>query len=93
MSKTKQGNKGLLVIIDHFSKYAEAFALPNFTAEAAAAIFKEMADGEIVRILMFMKPDGAAVILEGLSRKGGAQLKRAALITEELRLAIKAKKT
>ena len=33
MTKTRKGNTSVLVIVDHFSKYMELFALPTATAE------------------------------------------------------------
>jgi len=37
--KTPQGNKYLLTLIDHLTKYAEAFPFPDHTAEACARVY------------------------------------------------------
>lgn len=55
---------------------------------AAALILKEMEDADIVKILVFMKDEQAAPILEALSKQGEGLAKRAALISERLRLAL-----
>ena len=36
---TPRGNKYLLTFVDHFSKYAEAFAIPEQTAEVCARVY------------------------------------------------------
>ena len=55
--------------------------------EGATTILKEMPDEQVVKILMFMKDSETAPILELLAKQGQSDAKRAALITERLRLA------
>lgn len=60
---------------------------------AAVAIFKQMDDVLVTKLLSLMKPDVASGILEELSRDPGpdnANVKRAAEITQRLRLLVSA---
>lgn len=58
------------------------------TPRAAVAIFREMDDSTAVKILSVMKPDTVGPIFEEMSRTGadGALARRAALLSEKLRL-------
>lgn len=38
---TENGNRFIVVFIDHFTKYIEAFAVPNITADTIARLFVE----------------------------------------------------
>ena len=58
------------------------------TPEGATKILKELTDEQVVKILMFMKDTETAPILELLAQQGQSEAKRAALITDRLRLAI-----
>lgn len=58
---------------------------------AAAAIMRELADPVIVKIMLFMKETETASLLEMLARPNEVAAKRAALISERLRLAISRK--
>lgn len=60
--------------------------------DAAAGILKQMDDGAIVKYLMFMKEAETGPILAALSRGGEAEAKRAADLTEKLRLSVQPKK-
>jgi flagellar motility protein MotE (MotC chaperone) len=55
--------------------------------EGAALILKEMTDDQIVKILVFMKDDDAAPILETMSKLGKDDSRRVAGISERIRLA------
>ena len=57
----------------------------------AAKIMRELDDTVIVKILMVMKEAETGPILEALARIGEAETKRAAKISESLRLAVAAK--
>ena len=52
--------------------------------EGAAAMLKEMADDDVVRILFNMKTDVASQLLDTMSKLGKADAKRAAGLTERL---------
>lgn len=56
--------------------------------ESATAILKELQDDEIVKIFAFMKESETAAILELLSKPGASDAKRAAQISERLRLCL-----
>ncbi|HVY70293.1 MAG TPA: hypothetical protein VHH73_10220 [Verrucomicrobiae bacterium] len=59
--------------------------------EGAATIMKEMEDEQVVKILVFLKEDQSAPILEALARERPADhmAKRAAAISDRLRLSSK----
>jgi flagellar motility protein MotE (MotC chaperone) len=56
--------------------------------EGATTILKELPDEQFVKILVFMKDSDTAPILESLAKQGDKEAKRAATITERLRLSI-----
>ena len=60
--------------------------------EGAAAIFKQMDDAAIVKILVFMKEQETGPILAALSKMGETEAKRAGDLTEKLRLSVVPKK-
>jgi len=60
--------------------------------ESAAAIFRKMDDTSVVKIMVFMKEQESGPILAALAQGGEAEAKRAADITDKLRLAIVPKK-
>jgi len=55
--------------------------------ENAANVLEQMDDLAIVKIMMFMKDAETAGVLESLAKKGQADAKRAAMISDRLRLA------
>ena len=59
----------------------------GMTPEGAATVMKGLDDVSLVKVLLYMKETEAAPILEGIGRKGEADAKRMALISERLRLA------
>ena len=59
----------------------------GMTPEGAATVMKGLDDVSLVKVLLYMKETEAAPILEGIARKGEADAKRMALISERLRLA------
>jgi flagellar motility protein MotE (MotC chaperone) len=64
------------------------------TPKAAVAIFAQMDDITVAKLLSLMKPETAAALLEEISRTPGdnnANLKRAAVLSERLRLIVPAK--
>ena len=59
----------------------------GMTPEGATTILKELEDPTVVKVMMFMKDSETAAILEMLAKGGEAEAKRAAAITELLRMA------
>jgi flagellar motility protein MotE (MotC chaperone) len=58
------------------------------TPEGAAGVFAGLDDVQVAKIMVFMKePETTAGILEVMAKKGGADAKRAAALSERLRLA------
>ncbi|GEM_PF-332119 len=72
-------------------KLAKTYA--SMTPEDAALIMKQMDDGRVVRLLMFMNEEETAKILSTLAKPGAADAKRAALLSERLRLSVQAPAT
>jgi len=72
----------------NLKKLAKTYA--SMSAEDAALIMKQMDDGRVVRLLMFMSEEDTAKILSTLARPGPADAKRAALLSERLRLSVQA---
>ena len=60
--------------------------------DGAANIFKQMDDNSIVKIMVFMKEGETGPILSSMSRGAEAEAKRAADLTEKLRVAVVPKK-
>lgn len=70
----------------NLKKLAKIYAA--MTPEGAVAILKELNDEDIVKIFALMKDSETAALLELLGGRGQPEAKRAALITEKLRLTI-----
>jgi flagellar motility protein MotE (MotC chaperone) len=68
--------------IDNVKRQAKVISA--MSPEGAVAIFGQMSDDDVVRILFVMKPDDASVVLDTLSKMGDDQAQRAALLTERL---------
>jgi flagellar motility protein MotE (MotC chaperone) len=62
----------------------QAKLISAMSPEGAMAIFDQMSDDEVVRILFVMKADQASAILDTLSKNGPDDAKRAAELTERL---------
>jgi flagellar motility protein MotE (MotC chaperone) len=60
----------------------------TMTPEAALPILQELDDGVLVKIMLFMKDAQTAPILEGLAKLGEAQARRAATLSERIRLSV-----
>jgi flagellar motility protein MotE (MotC chaperone) len=60
--------------------------------DGAANIFKQMDDNSIVKIMVFMKEGETGPILSSMSRGGDTDAKRAADLTEKLRVSVVPKK-
>jgi flagellar motility protein MotE (MotC chaperone) len=74
----------------NLKKLAKTYS--GMEAEGAAAIFKQMDDTSIVKILVFMKDEQRGPILASLAKGGDTEAKRAADLTEKLRVAVVGKK-
>jgi len=70
--------------IANLKKLAKVYSEMDPTT--AAVVLGEMDDVAIVKIMIFMKDDETAGILEALAKKGQTQAHRAALISDRIRL-------
>lgn len=71
-----------------------ALTYANLSPKAVVAIVREMDDATIVKILSLMKPDAVAPVFEEMSRSSaadGSLARRAAILSEKLRLVKAAK--
>lgn len=68
----------------------QARVFSAMSAEDAARVLQEMPDDRIVRLLMFMKEEEMAKILATLAKPGPENARRAALLSERLRLSVQA---
>ena len=72
--------------VANLKKLAKTYAAMD--ASSAAAIMRELADPVVVKIMLFMKETETAPVLELLARPNERAAKRAALISERLRLSV-----
>lgn len=72
----------------NLKKLARTYAA--MTPDDAARILQERDDGWIVRVLMFTSEEETAKLLAALARPGPENAKRAALLSERLRLSVQA---
>jgi flagellar motility protein MotE (MotC chaperone) len=68
----------------NLKKLAKVYA--DMAPDAAAAVLSQMEDGEIVKIMLFMKEAETAAILEIMAKQGDAKAKRAAAISGRIHL-------
>jgi flagellar motility protein MotE (MotC chaperone) len=71
--------------IANLKKLAKVYSA--MTPDGAALILSDLDDTQVAKILVFMKEPDAAAILESISKKGEVQAKRAADLSERLRVA------
>ena len=64
----------------------------TMSPEGASAIFRELDDEVVVKLLTFMKEDQSAPLLEAMARQGEEQAKRAASLAEAMRTTTTEKK-
>lgn len=57
------------------------------TPESAAAILADLDDTQVAKIMVFMKDDDAAAVLSAMAKKNDAATRRAADLSERLRVA------
>ena len=74
----------------NLKKLAKTYS--GMEADETSKIFKQMDDSSIVKIMVFMKEAETAPILSSLARGGEADAKRAADLTDKLRVAVVPKK-
>ncbi len=72
--------------VTNLKKLAKVYAAME--ADGAAAILKELDDAAVVKIFVYMKENETAALLEVMAKEGEAAAKRAAAISERLRLSI-----
>jgi flagellar motility protein MotE (MotC chaperone) len=77
--------------IANLKKLARMYAA--MTPDGAMAILRELDDPAVVKVMVFMKEEEAAPILEALSKRGDVDAKRAATISDRLRLTVFRKPT
>ena len=70
----------------NLKKLAKVYA--TMTPDNAAAVLKELDEVQLVRILVFMKENETAPILEAMAKRTSADAKRVAQLSERLRLAM-----
>jgi flagellar motility protein MotE (MotC chaperone) len=75
----------------NLKRLAKMYALMD--PASAAHIMKEMDDGVLVKIMLLMKEEQSAPVLDALAKLGSDETKRAARISETLRLAVPIRKT
>ena len=74
----------------NLKKLAKVYA--TMSPEGAARILKEMEDGQVVKVLAIMRESESAPILESLGQGGKDDARRAAMISNRLRLTLSAAK-
>ena len=72
--------------VSNLKKLAKTYS--TMSVEGTAAIFRQLDDSAVVKILMFMKEAETAPILEAMAKPAETDAKRVAGISEQLRLAI-----
>jgi hypothetical protein len=62
--------------------------ISGMSPEGAVAMLNEMPDDDLVKILFTLKPDSVSEILDAFSKMGKPEAKRAAALSERLRLVL-----
>ena len=70
----------------NLKKDAKIYA--GMAPETAASVMSQLDDSVMVKIMLYMKESETAAILEILAKKGPAEAKRAAVISDHVRLSI-----
>jgi flagellar motility protein MotE (MotC chaperone) len=73
----------------NLKKLAKMYAVME--PASAASIMRELDDGVLVKIMLLMKEDQTALVLDAMVKLGREETKRAARLSEILRLAVPAK--
>ncbi len=72
--------------VPNLKKLAKVYA--GMTPDAAATVMTKLDNAVVVKIMLYMKESETGAILEIMAKKGPAEAKRAADISEHVRLAI-----
>jgi flagellar motility protein MotE (MotC chaperone) len=72
--------------VANLKKLAKVYA--DMAPDTAASVLAEMDNDAVVRILLYVKENETAGILEALAKKGQAQARRTAEISEQVRLSL-----
>jgi flagellar motility protein MotE (MotC chaperone) len=72
--------------VANVKKLAKIYA--TMAPAAVSAMFKEMDDDKIVKVLLFLKEPEMATLLENMTKQGEAEAKRAVTLIERYRLSI-----
>jgi len=72
--------------VPNLKKLAKVYS--DMAPDSASAVMSQLDDAVMVKIMFFMKETQTAGILEALAKKGPAEAKRAAAISEHVRLSI-----
>jgi flagellar motility protein MotE (MotC chaperone) len=72
--------------VPNLKKLAKVYA--GMTPDSAAAVMSQLDDSVMVKIMLYMKESETAAILETMAKKGPDEAKRAANISEHVRLSI-----
>lgn len=76
--------------VPHLKKMVKMYG--SMTPEGTAAIFKELDDQTVVKLMSLMKEEQSALMLDSMAKEGPDQAKRAASIAESLRRTLADKK-
>jgi flagellar motility protein MotE (MotC chaperone) len=74
------------VEVPNLKKLAKVYA--DMTPDGAATVMSQLEDSVNVKVMLFMKESETAAILETMAKKGPAEAKRAAALSEHVRLSI-----
>jgi flagellar motility protein MotE (MotC chaperone) len=75
--------------VPNLKKLAKVYS--GMTPDAAATVMTKLDDAVVVKIMLSMKESETGAILETMAKKGPAEAKRAADISEHVRLSVPAK--
>jgi flagellar motility protein MotE (MotC chaperone) len=72
--------------LDNLKRQTKVVA--SMSPEGAAALLNEMPEDQTVAVLFMLKPDASSLILDTLSKMGKTEAKRAAQLTERMRMVL-----
>ncbi len=71
---------------EHFRRQAKL--LTGMSLEGQLAMLQQMSDADVVRLFTLMKNDDVSQLLDALSKAGGEDARRAAMLVEQMRRAL-----